>query len=94
MTITMEKTEQIAKLCKLELSAEEEPWLTGKMAAVVDFVGQLQEADIAGVDPTINVLPLKNVFREDETISSITREQALALAPESEGGYFRVPSIL
>ena len=50
--------------------------------------------DTSYVKATEHVIPLKNVFREDEVESSFNREEMLKNAPEKEGGCFKVPKIL
>ena len=51
---------------------------------------------MAGEDvvPTSHPIPLTNVFREDEPRDTLTQEQALDQAPDSEDGQFKVPAIL
>ena len=94
MSITLQDVEHVAGLSKLELTEDEKQRATVKLAAIIDHMQQLQEADISNVAPTVNVLELENVFREDALIPCLPREQALAMAPDSEGGFFKVPSIL
>jgi aspartyl-tRNA(Asn)/glutamyl-tRNA(Gln) amidotransferase subunit C len=40
------------------------------------------------------VIPIQNVFREDEVRPSLSREQAFANAPDQDAGCFRVPKII
>jgi aspartyl-tRNA(Asn)/glutamyl-tRNA(Gln) amidotransferase subunit C len=40
------------------------------------------------------VLAVQNVFREDEIKPCLTNEEALANAPESEAGCFKVPRVM
>lgn len=94
MTITSNEVEHIAKLSKLETVQEDKEQVAVKLAAIVDYTQQLRELDISGVEPTTHVLPLTNVFRDDECVPCLPREQVLALAPEREDGFFKVPSIL
>jgi aspartyl-tRNA(Asn)/glutamyl-tRNA(Gln) amidotransferase subunit C len=46
------------------------------------------------VPATSHPLPLKNIFRSDVVIPSLTPEEALSGAPASEEQRFRVPQIL
>jgi aspartyl-tRNA(Asn)/glutamyl-tRNA(Gln) amidotransferase subunit C len=94
MSITLQDVEHVAKLSKLELTEEEKVRALAALSAIADQMQQLQGADISNVKPTTHVLPLDNVFREDALIPCLLREQALALAPECEKGFFKVPSIL
>ena len=94
MSITQTEMEHMAKLCKLEIAEEDKQEAAAAFFAVINYARQLQEADISNIEPTTHVLPLVNVLREDKLIPCLPREQALALAPESEEGFFKVPSIL
>jgi len=94
MAISLHEVEHVAELCKLEITEEEKQQVAAALSAIVDYMEQLQEVDISNVAPTTHVLSLANVFREDELIPCLPREQALALAPESEDGFFKVPRIL
>lgn len=94
MTITTAELEHVAKLAKLEVTENQQQYVLSRISSILDYMRQLQEVDVTGVTPTTHVLQLTNVFREDEPLPCLPREQALALAPEHEGGYFKVPSIL
>jgi len=53
----------------------------------------LQRADVSDIPETAQVGELVNVWREDEPAPSLTQEQALAHAPDTDGEYFRVGAI-
>jgi aspartyl-tRNA(Asn)/glutamyl-tRNA(Gln) amidotransferase subunit C len=91
MAITREQVEHVARLAHLALSEEELERLGGQLDAILDAVGKVSELDLADVEPTSHPLDLVNVWREDEPRPSLPREEALANAPETEGGFFRVP---
>lgn len=94
MAITQTEIEHVAKLAKLDIPEERKQHVALKISSLLEYMRQLQELDITGIEPTTLVLPLTNVFREDKTTPCLPREEALSLAPESEDGYFKVPSIL
>ena len=94
MVITIKDVEYVAKLAKLELKPEEQPAYTEKLNAVLDYMVKLEELNTKEVPPTTHVLPLNNVFREDELRPCLPREKALQNAPDQNDGYFRVPRIL
>ena len=52
----------------------------------------MAELDLADVEPTLHPLALSNVLAEDEPRPSLSVEEALANAPDSEDGAFRVPA--
>ncbi len=55
---------------------------------------KLQELDTTGVAPLAHVIPLFNVFREDEVQEGLPRDEALENAPAREDGNFLVPRII
>lgn len=86
---------KVAKLALLELSDADIDRFTGQLGAVLDRARELQAFDVDGVPPTAHPYPIVNVFRPDEvTPSSDVREEALAAAPASENGQFKVPPAL
>jgi aspartyl-tRNA(Asn)/glutamyl-tRNA(Gln) amidotransferase subunit C len=54
-------------------------------------VGEVAAVDIP---PTSHSVPLTNVLRDDVVVPCLPREDALAGAPDTEDGRFRVPRIL
>jgi len=91
MAITRKQVEHVARLAHLALTDEEVKRLTGQLGAILDAVGKVSELDLTDVEPTSHPLDLVNVARTDEPEPSLPREEALANAPESDDGHFRVP---
>ena len=92
--ISSADVEYVAKLAHLSLSDDEKKDMEQKLGSILDYMQQLQKIDTTGVAATTHVLPLENVFREDVVGETLDKEKALALAPEREGDYFKVPKIL
>jgi aspartyl-tRNA(Asn)/glutamyl-tRNA(Gln) amidotransferase subunit C len=94
MALTEKNVEYVAKLARLEISAEEKALYTGQLAKILDHAADLNAVDTSDVVPTFHVLPLKNVMREDRPSESLPREEALSNAPDKAKGCFRVPKII
>jgi aspartyl-tRNA(Asn)/glutamyl-tRNA(Gln) amidotransferase subunit C len=92
--ITLAEVEHVARLARLDIAPDEQERMRGQLDAILGYVEQLRQVDTAGVEPTAHVLPLVNVFREDEVQPSYPEEAMLANAPELQDGQFRVPRIL
>ncbi len=88
------EVEHVAKLARLKLSNEEIDIYTKQLSNILDYVHKLEEIDTENVQPTSHVVPLSNVFREDQVKESLDREDALSNAPKKEGSYFKTPKIL
>ena len=91
MPITREQVEHVARLAHLDLTEEELERLGEQLGAILEAVGKVDELDLSGVEPTSHPLDLVNVWREDEPRPSLDRDEALANAPQTDGGFFRVP---
>ena len=84
----------IAHLARMNLDAGEARQFQAQMDGILDYVRQLSELDVEGVEPTAHAAPIQNVFREDLAQPGLTQEQALANAPAQSGGQFIVPKIV
>jgi aspartyl-tRNA(Asn)/glutamyl-tRNA(Gln) amidotransferase subunit C len=93
MPLSEDEVVHVAMLARLGLDAEERRRLGAELDLILEHVSALQRADISGIPETAQVGNLVNVWREDETAPSLTEEQALANAPDTDGHYFRVGAI-
>jgi aspartyl-tRNA(Asn)/glutamyl-tRNA(Gln) amidotransferase subunit C len=91
MAISRDEVLHVARLARLALTEEEVERLGAQLNAILEAVGKVAELDLEGVEPTAHPLDLVNVWAEDEPAPCLPVEQALANAPESEGGFFKVP---
>ncbi len=94
MRITRAEVEHVARLARLELSEAEQATLTAQLDAILGYIAKLNELDTASVEPTSHVIPMVNVFREDEVRPSLPRDEAMANAPDRVEEFFRVPRII
>ncbi len=93
--ISRDDVQHLAQLSSLQLSEDELDNLKVDIENILGYVQQLSELDTEGVEPTYQVTDLENVWRDDSVIDSrITREQLLALAPESAANQVKVPKVL
>ena len=92
MAITRDEVLHVARLARLALTEDEIAKFQEQLSAILEAVGKVDELDLTGVEPTAHPLDLSNVWAADETRPSIALEDALANAPDSEDGYFRVPA--
>ena len=91
MAISRDEVLHVARLARLALTDEEVERLGAQLNAILEAVGKVGELDLEGVEPTAHPLELVNVWAEDEPRASLSVEEALANAPDREGGFFRVP---
>lgn len=81
-------------LARLALSEQELTTFQDQLSRILEHAGKVQALNTEGVEPTSHAIPLVNVFRRDEVIAPLSREETLSNAPAAEAGYFRVPRII
>ncbi len=82
----------VARLARLELTDEEIERFGGELSKVLDYIETINQLDLDDVPPTSHVVTVENALREDEPRPSLPVGVALASAPASDQGGFRVPS--
>ena len=92
--ISKDVVEKVAKLSRLHLEEEEIAQYADQLNQILDTMAGLQQIDTDEVAPLAHVLPIENVFREDEVGECFTQETVLANAPEQSNGMFQVPKIV
>lgn len=86
--ISREEVLHIAKLSRLAITEEEAVRYQKQLSAILDYVGQLTEVNIEGVQPVAQITGREHVTRQDVVRSSETsRETLLDAAPRRDGEY-------
>ena len=68
--------------------------LVGELGVILESVATVQQAPTEAVTAMSHPMPLVNVTRPDQIRPSLTPQEALAGAPESDAQRFSVPRIL
>ncbi|QAB17606.1 Asp-tRNA(Asn)/Glu-tRNA(Gln) amidotransferase subunit GatC [Leucobacter muris] len=92
--ITAQTVQHLAGLARIALTDAEIDSLTTELDSILANIAKVSEVARDDVPATSHPIPLNNVTRPDEIADVLTREQALANAPETTDGMFRVSSIL
>ena len=82
--------DHVSRLARIALTAR----FSGQFSRLFGFIAELQALDLGAISATAQVIPLKNVSREDVAQPCLTRDVALENAPAHEGPYFKTPRIL
>lgn len=80
-------------LARLGLEGGEEDFYATQLSGILGHIDRLREVDTDQIPPTAQVVEVSSVMRDDEPRPGLTREQALADAPEPDGPYFGVRAI-
>jgi aspartyl-tRNA(Asn)/glutamyl-tRNA(Gln) amidotransferase subunit C len=98
MPITQAEVEKIAGLANLELTAEEKLSLASQLAAIVEYIDQLNELDSSTVKPWqqqgAGEMITSYTTREDIVEPCLGQQKALDQAPDQDDGNFLVPRVI
>jgi aspartyl-tRNA(Asn)/glutamyl-tRNA(Gln) amidotransferase subunit C len=94
MAVTIKDVEHIAKLAKLKFNDAEKEKLQTELNSILGYIDKLNELDLENIEPLENVNDTENVFREDITGPSLSKEEALKNAPSKTDNFFKVPKVL
>lgn len=86
--------EYISKLARLSVSEKERQAFSTQLQGILSYMEKLNELDTKDVEPTSHIVSLSNVMRDDVQKDSISREDALANAPDHTDKFYRVPRII
>jgi aspartyl-tRNA(Asn)/glutamyl-tRNA(Gln) amidotransferase subunit C len=84
----------IAGLARLKLTDSEKELFSKQVGSIINYIDKLNELDTSDIKPTAHVLPISNVFREDELRTSLPRDKALQNSPAEDESFYRVPKII
>jgi aspartyl-tRNA(Asn)/glutamyl-tRNA(Gln) amidotransferase subunit C len=94
MSLTEKDVNYVARLARLALTDEERVKYLGQLGRILDHIQTLSKYDTKDVPATTHVIPLSNVWREDEAVPFGDTESILANAPDREEVYFRVKKVI
>jgi aspartyl-tRNA(Asn)/glutamyl-tRNA(Gln) amidotransferase subunit C len=84
----------VAALARIALTDAEAERFQGELDDILEYVAQLNELDVSGIEPTAHAVPRVNVMRDDRIADSLDRDRVLANAPRAVGeSHLRVPPV-
>jgi aspartyl-tRNA(Asn)/glutamyl-tRNA(Gln) amidotransferase subunit C len=94
MSVDLTTVKKVASLARLAVSDSEAEALVPELNGILDWVEQLGEVDVTGVEPMTAVIPNTLRLRDDVVNDGDVRDKVLANAPQAEHGFFTVPKVI
>ena len=94
MFLTEKEVEEIAYLARLSLTSEEKARYRQQLSAVLDYVAQISQLELADIPPTTHAITQQNIFRNDVADSPMPVDEALFNAPHQQDNQFKIQAIL
>lgn len=93
--LTRDDVLKLAQLARLALTDDEVDEYEKELNDVLQYIEQLKDVDVAGLQPTAQVTGLANVMREDQVIDyGVGNEDLLRLAPASQDAQIKVKRMI
>ncbi|NDV88624.1 Asp-tRNA(Asn)/Glu-tRNA(Gln) amidotransferase subunit GatC [Aurantimonas aggregata] len=94
MSVDTATVRRVARLARIAVTDEDVAAMEGELNAILGFVEQLGEVDVAGVEPMTSVIPMVMRKRQDEVTDGGKADDIVANAPASEDHFFVVPKVV
>ena len=86
--------DNLAKLSHLTFDEQEKKDIKADLQQMISFIEKLKEVNTEGVAPLLHMSSNVNILRDDVVQGSVSREEALKNAPDTDGTFFRVPKVI
>ena len=94
MSVDRATVKRVAHLARIRVTDEDAEAFRGELNAILGFVEQLNEVDVAGIEPMTSVLPMQLRQRQDRVTDGGKAADIVANAPMSEDNFFVVPKVV
>lgn len=94
MSIDIDTARRVAHLARIAVKQDDLPALAGELSGIIAFMEQLNEVDVAGIEPMTSVTPMRLVRRRDQVTDGNMQAAVLANAPDAREGFFAVPKVV
>lgn len=86
--------EHLSRLARIELSEAEKATYSGQLQAILGFFGELQQVDVAGIEPMAHPFDVSGPLRPDEPAQPWAPARALSNAPQAREDQVVVPKVV
>ncbi|MGV8830715.1 MAG: Asp-tRNA(Asn)/Glu-tRNA(Gln) amidotransferase subunit GatC [Devosia sp.] len=94
MSVDAKTVKRIGSLARIRIEDNEVAVYQEELNAILGFIEQLSEVDVAGVEPMTSVMPMTLRLRDDVVSDGDYAEQIVVNAPLSEDNFFMVPKVI
>ncbi|KKR21960.1 MAG: Aspartyl/glutamyl-tRNA(Asn/Gln) amidotransferase subunit C [Candidatus Moranbacteria bacterium GW2011_GWA2_39_41] len=92
--ITKEEVQHIAGLARIGVDEKDLDKFATDLSAVLDWISELKEVDVAGVEPTAHITGMENRMREDVQNDFENKAEIINLFPDRKDNFGKVKSVL
>ncbi len=94
MSVDHATVRRVARLARIKVKEEDVPRLAGELNVILDFVEQLNEVDVANVEPLTSVVNVAMRMRDDVVSDGGSPARVVSNAPASDDNFYMVPKVV
>jgi aspartyl-tRNA(Asn)/glutamyl-tRNA(Gln) amidotransferase subunit C len=94
MSVDQKTVRRIAHLARIKVAEADVPRLEGELNSILHWIEQLNEVDVAGVEPLTSVVAMKMKKRQDVVTDGNYPRDVTRNAPAAEDEFFVVPKVV
>jgi aspartyl-tRNA(Asn)/glutamyl-tRNA(Gln) amidotransferase subunit C len=94
MSVDAATVKRIGRLARIRIEEHEVEGYRAEINAILGFVEQLDEVDVAGVEPMTSVTPMTLRLRADVVTDGDYADKIVSNSPLSEDNFFMVPKVV
>ncbi|WP_430258549.1 Asp-tRNA(Asn)/Glu-tRNA(Gln) amidotransferase subunit GatC [Neorhizobium sp. IRS_2294] len=94
MSVDLATVKRVARLARIAVTEDEANRMVGELNGIIDFVEQLSEVDVTGVEPMTSVMPMEMRLRADVVTDGNKADDIVANAPATDRNFFQVPKVV
>ena len=92
--LTREEVIKLAQLARIALTDIEVEKYQKDLSTVLDYVEELKQVNVEGLEEVSQVTGLVNVQRDDKPVAAQNQQEIFSQAPEMKDGFYKVKAIL
>ncbi|HZM64629.1 MAG TPA: Asp-tRNA(Asn)/Glu-tRNA(Gln) amidotransferase subunit GatC [Candidatus Saccharimonadales bacterium] len=93
--LTRDDVLKLAQLARLDITEDEIALYQKELSTILQYVEQVQKADVAGLKPTTQVTGLTNVMRDDTVADyGVSPDELLRQAPNVQDRHIKVKRMI
>lgn len=81
-------------MAKIRLEESEIDQLEGEFSRILDYIKNIEDVDLEGVEPSYTITDHNEVLREDTVMESLDVKDVLSNTVEKQYGFFKLLNIM
>lgn len=94
MSVSKDTVKHVARLARIAVSDDEAEVMTGELSSILDWIEQLNEVDVEGVEPMTSVVEMEMKKRADIVTEGDIPDKIIGNAPAEDDHFLMVPKVV